>query len=813
LRASHMLRSRPAAIEQEGPGFRPPVRHVSTSRAVHRQRPARDAQPESRSPLTVNTVFHDRRPEQRADRPVLVRLLWIEPLTGVAFLFDCGDPKPFPVQLRYSELIALIEAEDLVPLRDDPYCSTPRAEKDLSEAEKRIRNERYAVIREMVEDRKRPDLFPEERGRMISAAVALHRKPYSTVLAALRRFWRHGQVQGALVPSFENCGHRGRPKPAGAAKRGRPKIAVPGQPTPEPGINITPKLRALIRKCAKPLLKKYGVQIAFDKLTDKHFSTKAWDPQKKEPIRVRWPAHLRPTPGQFRYHTWDLRDPAAELERDAGRSDFNMNHRPILDSASDEALFPGHVYQVDAADLKVHLISRLKPHEGQVIGKATIYLVVDVYSRMIVGIYVTLGAPSWEGAMQALANAFTRKVEFCAVYGIKISDEDWPCYYLCDELVDDRGCEWMQNVFEIVRKAFRIERSLLPARRADAKAYVERKIGVVNAEAKKRPGGARKHKSGERDLRRNATYTVDLITRAVIEIVLFYNNEKRSKDLRPLGWRSNDGRDCRPRDAWLYGMENVGGRPREERDETRMKLKLLPRVKLRETGQGLQLSKPPGGRTAPLLYTSPKAEEGHWFLRGSGRAARTHEACLDRRDVRHCFRIIDGGRSFEVCTLTPRHQKQFGMDRPLSLEEVQDFYARRIYGNNRAATEDQRKRARLTATLAAIDKEAEEERRRLTAANGGRPIIDNIREARGASREDERVRTAWTARLADNLNPNGNSGAESTQSPSESSESTVSVNGSDHLNTTPESQTDLELLLTVFKEHGHETDEEDEEED
>ncbi len=193
--------------------------------------------------------------------------------------------------------------------------------------------------------------------------------------------------------------------------------------------------------------------------------------------------------------------------------------------------------------------------------------------------------------------------------------------------------------------------------------------------------------------------------------------------------------------------------------------------------------------------------------------ARTHEACLDRRDVRHCFRIIDGGRSFEVCTLTPRHQKQFGMDRPLSLEEVQDFYARRIYGNNRAATEDQRKRARLTATLAAIDKEAEEERRRLTAANGGRPIIDNIREARGASREDERARTAWTARLADNLNPNGNSGAESTQSPSESSGSTVSVNGSDHLNTTPESQTDLELLLTVFKEHGHETDEEDEEED
>jgi hypothetical protein len=144
------------------------------------------------------------------------------------------------------------------------------------------------------------------------------------------------------------------------------------------------------------------------------------------------------------------------------------------------------------------------------------------------------------------------------------------------------------------------------------------------------------------------------------------------------------------------------------------------------------------------------------------------------------------------------------MDRPLSLEEVQDFYARRIYGNNRAATEDQRKRARLSATLAAIDKKAEEERRRLTAANGGRPIVDNIREARGASREDERARNAWTARLAGDLNPDGSSGAESTQSPSESSGFPDSVNKSDH--TAPESQTDLELLLTVFKEGDDEED-------
>ena len=106
---------------------------------------------------------------------------------------------------------------------------------------------------------------------------------------------------------------------------------------------------------------------------------------------------------------------------------------------------------------------------------------------------------------------------------------------------------------------------------------------------------------------------------------------------------------------------------------------------------------------------------------------------------------------FEVCTLTKRHQKQFGMNRPLSLEEVQDHYARRTYGNNAAATEDQRERANLRSTLEAIDREAKEESGRLTNSNGGQAVVGEVRKARRASLKAERAEAAWTNDLAAQL--------------------------------------------------------------
>ena len=58
---------------------------------------------------------------------------------------------------------------------------------------------------------------------------------------------------------------------------------------------------------------------------------------------------------------------------------------------------------------------------------------------MICGIYVGLESGSYLGAMMALLNATTDKVEFCKQYGIEIEEKDWPVHHLPESITADRG--------------------------------------------------------------------------------------------------------------------------------------------------------------------------------------------------------------------------------------------------------------------------------------------------------------------------------------------------------------------------------------
>lgn len=80
----------------------------------------------------------------------------------------------------------------------------------------------------------------------------------------------------------------------------------------------------------------------------------------------------------------------------------------------------------------VYLVSQF--NRNWIIGRPVVYGVIDVFSRLVTGIYIGLEGPSWVGAMMALANAAMDKVEFCRNYGIEISAEEWPACHLPDAI-------------------------------------------------------------------------------------------------------------------------------------------------------------------------------------------------------------------------------------------------------------------------------------------------------------------------------------------------------------------------------------------
>ena len=85
--------------------------------------------------------------------------------------------------------------------------------------------------------------------------------------------------------------------------------------------------------------------------------------------------------------------------------------RALLGSVANTTVLPGDVFEIDSTVADVHLISSL--NRRKVIGRPTIYTVVDRATRMIVGLHVSLYHASWRAARQALANCFMPKKEYC----------------------------------------------------------------------------------------------------------------------------------------------------------------------------------------------------------------------------------------------------------------------------------------------------------------------------------------------------------------------------------------------------------------
>ena len=148
-----------------------------------------------------------------------------------------------------------------------------------------------------------------------------------------------------------------------------------------------------------------------------------------------------------------------------------------------------------------------------------------VYSRMIVGLYIGLEGPSWAGAMMALANAASDKVNFCRDFGIEIEKHEWPVEHLPESILADRGELEGSKVDPLINN-FGIRILNTPSYRADLKGIIEQHFRVTNSRTKAfLPGAVKPIKErGDRDYRLEAQLDIYQFTQVIIKCVLYHNN-------------------------------------------------------------------------------------------------------------------------------------------------------------------------------------------------------------------------------------------------------------------------------------------------
>lgn len=607
--------------------------------------------------LGINTIIrwgHD------GEKPRFERVLYVDVSNSEVWLIDVNYEKAFPVFFRYEELKDLILANRAQIITNyEPYTVITLPDEELGKefAEYiKYRDSSWELIRPLLE-RHVHELFNRKtRGQLIAQLVKHTGKRKYTIYSHLRRYWQRGCIKNALFPDWHNCGSIKNRQDHGN-KRGRPSTETlqTGQPT---GRNVTSQDKEIFREGIKRFSlngEAKSLPRVWELIKEHYYSTGEYvlksGLEGDDIIPILLPPSERPSYKQFKYHYYEERNPTQEIIAHAGQNEYDRNVRPILDDSTNMAFGPGAVYQIDATVGDIYLVNDF--NREYLIGRPVIYIVIDTFSRLIVGFAVTLEGPNWAGAKMALENAFRNKVAFCAGLGINIIEAQWPVQGICEALLGDNGEIKSYNANSLVNP-LGIRVSNAAVCRPDWKAIVERSfLTIKGLYVDFTPGMVRpKRQVRGRDYRFEARLSLLGFRRLIALCVMKYNNTRYLKDY-PLDLHMIRSKvKPIPINLWEYGMEHLTGRLRQI-NEDKLRMNLLPTGKASVRADGIYFD--------GMYYTSERAIREQWFERIKGRRTR-HLEVVSEPTIDNIHLRFNQGRLFETCQLTPAYKRFAGKD-------------------------------------------------------------------------------------------------------------------------------------------------------
>ncbi|QLL13489.1 Mu transposase C-terminal domain-containing protein [Pseudomonas chlororaphis] len=656
----------------------------------------------------------------------IVRIIYIDEKHDVAFVIDLADPPRRPYAVGLEELRRSLASGDTKPVT----IATPEfmlvLEDQLDEKAKTGRDEKWAIIAPLLDPDYPGQLFVRgELGRLVgrrASELGIQRK---TIYRLLYRYWVYGQVRNALLNNYSSVG---------VANRKYDPSRPPGRKPKFQGVLIPPSkmLNAIDKRCIRVGYALYvndsksSISSAYDEMLRRFYSVRDISKKSVEELRL-LPSLEMPSLRQFRYWGQIFFD---EVETERGRKGLRKwlkDCRPLSGTVRDWLRGPCHQFEIDATIADIYLVNSYS--RRMLIGRPVVYIVVDSFSGMIVGLYVGLEGPSWNGARQALFNAFTSKVEFCAQNGVDINSEDWDCHHLPHQIYADRG-EMLSLAAEGLSSGLGIEMGTAPPFRPDWKPMVESRFGILNDLTGIRwlPGGvaARDKERGERDYRLDATLNLKEFTQIIIKCVLHYNRHHRQPD-RLTQAMMNDGVEPTPSGIWTWAAENELIEPNKRPDEL-VYLHLLPRERATVQKGGVMFRS--------MHYVCEMAVEKDWFAKARRRGVWSIECWYDPNSAAHIW-IQGDTKQFIRCDLR-RSDASYANYRSDEIYDLLEAYRQKPPALRRAELES---RVQLSDQVHQIISNALEERKLEPAPATKAEATGNIRENRAEERLREREKS------------------------------------------------------------------------
>tara|TARA_R110000765_G_scaffold118002_1_gene212102 strand:- start:889 stop:3045 length:2157 start_codon:yes stop_codon:yes gene_type:complete len=574
--------------------------------------------------------------------PILIKndvLVWgnttyrvIEVTRRHVFLFQLGQDRGYPQPIDSDEIESLFVSGEISLVEKHSYDAPPillsNRMNALSEAK-----DRFEVIRPIVEAE--GYLISSERGELIDHQVANTSASKASIYRLLRLYWTHGQCVEALVKKYENCGAKGKLRAFTSKKPGK-------QNNDGKKLNAirTAQHIAFMRRVIevfyfgkkKKLTYTYRrfVTLCIESSADKNVDNIPSINSLKNLIRKHYSL------GQYARGRYDKRI-------------YSKDIRSLKGSATASVSGPGSKYEIDATPMPIHVVSN---HDrSRVLGKPTLYLVVDVHSRLIVGFYIGFYSASYRTATIAILSITQDKTELLKKHNISPTIcENWPALGLPDALLCDKAELFGLNGNHLVEATgMRIENT--PSGRSDGKGIVERYLGLIqeslDGEMPGKSTMAINKKAGAIDGRLTACISLHDLEEIVISKILLLNNCKiiskydREKDMP-------DDMKSTAKNIWDWGIANRTGKLTKVNEEN-LKTAILPKDTAKVSTLGISFKK--------LFYYSPELEELDWFLRIKNNRTRpvSVEALFDPMIANQIYVIVPGfnNKTF-TCVLKPQ---------------------------------------------------------------------------------------------------------------------------------------------------------------
>ena len=637
----------------------------------------------------------------------LFRILTILPHSVIWISLEVENA--FPVEINKIEILKGLE-DGSIKRAIDPHESLAFIQPEKGSTQEIKRDQNYALIYPLISH----ELFfiPAQRGNIINEIMAQHEVTKQTIYRLIRRYWQRGQTPNALLPDYRNSGAKGQKRTSKDKKLGRPRIY-----NSEQGINVNEDIEKLFYRTIKLFFlkdNKHSLPFVYRKFQATY---KNLYPDTAE-------ADI-PTIWQFKYYYEKEFKKIESIKARISTSNYRKDYRPLHSTATSQALGPGSRYEIDATNADIYLVSNSNPES--IVGRPTIYFVIDVFSRLVAGFYIGFEAPSYIAAIQALNIAMNDKVKYCAEYGISIQPEDWPAVGLPDALLADRG-ELLGYQIEALEKTFAVRIENAPARRGDAKGIVEQAFNTYQAYFKsegKEKGiveGTTVKKTGGRDYRQDATLNIHQFTEIILACIISHNQFHVLKTYDREADMPNDLPTI-PLHLWNWGIQNRTGKLRSVPEEA-LRIALLPRTKITISDLGI--------KAFGLYYLAKEVLELGWLHRKTGNSRPQNlEAAYDPYSMNTIY-IFPLGNSLEYwtgtlstrsreflgCTLWEIKEKQkaqkenlveHGLKASKKRRELEAFISAKLKTNNaKSLTKPSQRIAEISANKA---KEKSSERR------------------------------------------------------------------------------------------------------